>query len=431
MIRATNPIVLLSWPIAMILSPEGLALQGQLAGIHADRFVLPLIAAAAIHGIHIATAPRSCAAGRHPRRLEAFFTSLLSLSVLPGVAVCLATATLVASGFVFNEIFAFWFPNFGFAALLLFTLLTLNIAGRNAASAAQILFTATALTGLAVLTLAGAFGQPPDMPAKSIDSPPLSPKGVGLFAIALLGYSLLRHAVPDPAGRRARAYMGIALTAGFMIVWSWNTIALTYVTPSRLADTTIPHILAARSIMGPPGRIIMGIVVISGSLAVVNLMFQAVARMLADMAKGNLIPSVTGVTSSRPWLLICALAGLTGLLMATGFAGSDWLDVSLRAGLILWVVGIGLDHLPPLLSRSYRHARRGVPAAADLALTVGMTALGIVLVMEDETPGMLVRALLALVAIAAVLTTVGLIAVRRRPYNRHRKPSYCEEGVLQ
>jgi hypothetical protein len=46
-------------------------------------------------------------------------------------AVFLATATLVASGFVFNEVFAQHFPNFAFAFLMLGTLLAINLYSRK------------------------------------------------------------------------------------------------------------------------------------------------------------------------------------------------------------------------------------------------------------------------------------------------------------
>ena len=62
---------------------------------------------------------------------------------------------------------------------------------------------------------------------------------------------------------------------------AWNAAALIHVEASRLAGTSIPYILTARSILGQTGRIVMGIVVIAGACAAVNLLFQAVARMMA------------------------------------------------------------------------------------------------------------------------------------------------------
>ena len=143
--------------------------------------------------------------------------------------------------------------------------------------------------------------------------------------------------------------MGIGIVSAGMLYWGWNTAAVTHVAPSRLADTSIPHILAAKAIMGPGGRLVIGVVIIAGACAVVNYLFQAVAQMIAVMAARGLLPAAPGVSSSRPWLPLLVMTVMTGFLMVAGFAGSDWLDTCLRAGLVIWVAGIGLGHLPALL----------------------------------------------------------------------------------
>ena len=425
-----------AWVLAMMLSPEGLALQGNLAGTNGFGFVFLLTAALLLHALHIAVVPWPQESGCRP---DAFGTAgfyLLTLAVLSGVAVCMAAATLVTSGFVFNEVFVYWFPNFGFAFLLLLGLLALNLVGQRIAAAAQIIFTSAALIGLAGLTLAGAVGTSSQALEATAMPRHLFLKGVGLGAVALLGYDLLRFTAPDPDHRRHRYLMGIGLAAGGVLIWAWNTVALTHVPASRLADTSIPHILVAKAVMGETGRIVMGIVVIAGSLAAVNLLFRAVIRMSAVMAQNGMIPSMAGGSFAQPWLPLIGLGGLTGLLMASGFAGSDWLDISLRAGLILWLAGTGMTHLAPLLTSFSRSDGTAVlltlcRAALHFILLATMTALGSVLIITDDDPGRLARALLTLIAIAAGLAAVGLIAARCRPANRHREVSPTNGGVLQ
>ncbi len=425
-----NPLTALAWLLAMVLSPEALAMQGQMAGRYGQAFLMPLIAALFIHGLNIAVGPWSRGSAREKATLAGFGALLKSFIALPAVAVSLATAVLVSSGFVFNEVFLYWFPNFGFAALMLVAVLVVNLAGPRCAATAQALLTTTALAGLAGLTLVGALGHQPEATASTVFHP-FDWRGVGLGIVVLLGYDLIRYWAADHDHRRTQPFMFIAVVSGVLIVWAWNSIVLAHVPHSRLADTSIPHVLAARAVMGQDGRIVMGIVVIAGSLAAVNLLFQAVVRMMAGLIKRGALPTVAGVSRSRPWLPLVVLGGITGLLMATGFAGSDWLDVTLRAGLILWLVGLGLDHLPPLLSGPERSLGGSARMAVHLALAVSMTALGIVLVVTDEAPDLLVRALLTLISIAAVLATVGMAATRRWAINRHRKASHPKEGVLQ
>ena len=426
-----NPLIALAWLLGLLLSPEALAMQGNLAGQYGLAFIWPLVGALMLHGINIAMGSFFDEPSHQKTVFATFAASLRSLIALPAVAVSLATAALVTSGFVFNETFVYWFPNFGFAALLLAVLLALNIAGPRIATIAQTLMTATALIGLTVLTLAGAFGDRPVVAAVSKVDLQLDIKGFALGAVALLGYDLIRYLATDLDRRRAQQYMFIAIMFGGLLVWAWNSTVLAHVATTRLADTSIPHILAAKAVMGPNGRIFMGLVVIAGSLAAVNLLFRAVTLMVVGLVKNGAMPATVGLAPSRPWLPPVVLSGLTGLLMAAGFAGSDWLDITLRAGLILWLVSLGLDHLSPLLSGSGHNGGRASRMAVQLALLVSITALGIVLVTTDEGPGMLVRALLTLTTIAVVLAAVGLAAAGRRPTNRHRKASQPKEGVLQ
>ena len=129
------------------------------------------------------------------------------------------------------------------------------------------------------------------------------------------------------------------------------------------------------------------------------------------------------------------MGGLTGLLMAVGFAGSDWLDISLRGGLILWTVGIGLSHLAPLMpgsgrQESFSRTPRTWGSRWVHAIVGGlMTALAIVLITTDDDPMMLGRAILTLMTLAAGLAAAGLMAARR-PNHRRRKASSRKEGVL-
>ena len=143
------------------------------------------------------------------------------------------------------------------------------------------------------------------------------------------------------------------------------------------------------------------------------------------------MPTWFGFAPTRPWLPLTVLIGMSGLLMALGFAGSDWLDVTLRAGLILWLAGMGLEHWTPLFSGRARNGEKASRLLGRLILLVSMPALGIVLIMTDPNPVMLLRALLALAAIATLLTMFVQVAAGRRPTKRHRKASHPKEGVLQ
>ncbi|NIN66172.1 MAG: hypothetical protein GTO63_16055, partial [Anaerolineae bacterium] len=59
--------------------------------------------------------------------------------------ICAATGILVVAGYVFNEVFVYWFPNLGFSFLLLGFLLVLNLLGRTISLVAQVIFIAVAV----------------------------------------------------------------------------------------------------------------------------------------------------------------------------------------------------------------------------------------------------------------------------------------------
>lgn len=436
-------IIALAWLMGMMVSPEALVLHGNLAGSCGILFILPLSAALFIHGINTVAdgealpteAPLSGEIQRLKHALGAFGATWLLLSARPAVAVCLATATLVTAGFVFNEIFVHWFPNFGFAVLVLLGLLAINLAGPRIASAAQLVFTLVALGGLVLLALAGLNGGGAAPPEPLFGTPVLDLSSWGLAAIALLGYDLLGYAPIEQDQRRTRSVMRIGIATAGLVFLAWNTVSLLYVEPSRLADTSIPHILTAKSVLGQQGRMIIGIVVIAGACAAVNLLLQSVARMSVAMAVIGLLPNFLGDKPSRPWPALVAMASLTGLLMAFGFAGSELLDVSLRAGLIMWLAGMGVNHLILTAScqdRKHREAKTR-PCSGLLRhrmLFVTILSIAGVLVYTDDDPLILLKTLLALAVIAAGLASAGLIAARGSLCKPHN-PSKLTKGALR
>jgi len=119
----------------LMISPEALILQGNIVGTNGLAFFVPILSAMALHGFNAKIYQR-IPTKTHPQSGEVFLlqntfgslaASILLLISRPVLAVCLGTATLVASGFVFNEVFIYWFPNFGFAVLVMLTLLILNL----------------------------------------------------------------------------------------------------------------------------------------------------------------------------------------------------------------------------------------------------------------------------------------------------------------
>ena len=400
------------------ISPEALILHGELAGLSGS-FFLPLLAAGiALHWINVSAlqdtkAPDPAGLNEIQVLTEAYgkyTAALLLLAARPALVLCLATAVLVTAGYVFNEVFLYWFPNFGFAALLLIIIVALNLAGPRTAAAAQVLFTVTAVAGLAGVAIVGLFFRN----AAGIDTAPeltwvAAGRSIGLAALAFVGYDMLRYTENRLDATRVAGVVKSGLVAGGGLFILWNLASLWHLGPSRLAETGIPHLLTAKAIMGTTGRIIMGVTVIAGACAAVNYLFHSLARSMAAMARCRLLPAAMERSPDRPILALLILAAGTGLLMAAGLAGSHRLDVGIRASFIAWLLFYALRHLA-----EYRRRRR--PTAGRLGCrilaAVAMATIALLLLTVDDNPRALVTFLCAMLLSAAAFSGFGLLMAR-------------------
>jgi amino acid transporter len=399
--------------MGLMVSPEALRLQGNFAGLNGLFFVLPLAAAVGLHGLHA----HAVTAGGPADEIElltdsfgAFAGALLLLMARPAVALCLATATLVTSGFIFNETFVYWFPNFAFAAILLVFVTAINLAGPRVAAIAQLVFLLTALGGLLGLCAIG-WWVPATAPVTMLE-PGLTTgltidrDGLLLALPAFIGYELLLYTGASSEPRDMSRSMTLGLLIAGCVFLLWNSITLMVVPAERLAQSDIPHIVSARAMAGQTGRLIMGIVGIAGSCAAVLLLFQAVARMGAQMARRGLLPPLLGRNESRPWIGLVGLAAATGISMAMGFAGSAYLDIALRAGLLLWLLFYGSLHLARGLQR------RKAGASSLFAMMMCAVLLGAVALLAAQDPerDVLLKVMVVMVILATAFAGLGLAA---------------------
>ena len=129
-----------------------------------------------------------------------------------------------------------------------------------------------------------------------------------------------------------------------LVFYLWGAVSLKYVSPDKLSDTTIPYTMAAKAIMGQKGRILMGIVILSGTCAAVNALFMAVSRMVSGMSAQGFLPSVLGLARNRAPIPLVLMGIGTGAMMAAGMAGESVLEVLIRAGMWLWLLNYTVIH---------------------------------------------------------------------------------------
>jgi amino acid transporter len=435
-------IMALAWMMGLFVSPEALFLQGNIAGISGFGFVFPLAAGLILHWFNaIGTIPPKGTGATPSGEIQllediwgSFAASWILLMARPVVAVCLATAVLVTSGFVFNEVFLYWFPNFGFAALLLAVLLTVNLVGPQAAAIAQVAFTSTAIIGLACISIVGLFTWQHIPEASHAVLPGTSSPSITLVLIAFVGYDMLRYTDHKLDHIQLFSVIKVGLIASLVLFTLWNIASLLFVAPARLMATSIPHILAAKAILGPTGRMVIGVIAIAGACAAVNYLYQTVSRVIARMARHHLLPGFFKRSATRPLFALFTLAATTGLLMTMGFAGSDLLDISLHAGLILWLVFYTLIHLAFLL-QGKRNRRKEYPGSvAKLRIRHSFVMLSIVvivtiLVATHSDPITLLKAILTILALTAGFAGGGLFIARGFAINPTIQSAKIKKGV--
>jgi hypothetical protein len=289
----------------------------------------------------------------------------LTLAVRLGTALLLSTGMLVSAGYTFNEVYLNWFPNFAFSFMLLAGILLLHLAGERAASAAQPVFILLTFACLLALLLRGA------SVATGAGAGAAWVGGAPWPHAALLGAPLLFLGYDRPLTGAADGQRPAlaALLAAFLLLAAWGLVCLRTVAAPRLAGASLPHMLAAREIAGPAGRLLMGGAVIVGAAGAVNALLLAAAEALVGLARRRVRP----VSARRgPAMRLCALliAGMVALLMAGGLAGHEVLESGIQAVLLLWLLHVGLRSLDA--GRALVRSRRSGRLQAGLAFGLGL-----------------------------------------------------------
>ncbi len=350
-----NAIIMITWGSGILISPEFFTLQGNFTGTFKLFFVFPFIGSVLLHWFHLKNwyppfMPNMTSIDEIDRLVFAFGrfgAAALLLWARPFMAVCIATASLVTSGFVFNETFIYWFPNFAFAAILLILILAVNLVGTKAASTAQVIFTISAAAGWLALIGIGLLRI-----AFSGEELPIEPQTIRFnghiwgATILFIGYEMVYYS--PQATRNVEIYTAMRSTllivAGLFICW--NLIGLKFVSSDRLIATRIPHTLIAKSLSGQNGRYLMGLVSIMSSLAVTNALFLTVSRMVLIMVEKQIMPGfILGSRVDRPYRILSGLTILSAISMGLGFAGTDLIDIAIYASLLTWLLFYALSQL--------------------------------------------------------------------------------------
>ncbi len=299
--------------------------------------------------------------------------------------ICAGALLLARAGYTFNEVFVYWFPNLGFSFCLLGFILILTLGGRKIAEPAQVVFAGVTVFGLLFLSFAGLleWRNRPIQPGLADFTGSIPFEDILMSLLLFTGFDLAGFTAGGSKSPWSRGMAAGILVAAFVFLL-WGVVSLKHVSPERLSGTTVPYMAAAREVLGQPGRIVMGIVLLAGTISALVSMLMAVSRMTSGMAALRLLPSFFGkIPDSSPVPLILLAVGIAAI-MGTGMAGEPVLEVYARGGFLFWLLTYASVHLSvfimkaPLLKRPYSPripGSRVIPAMGCLFMLISFLGL--------------------------------------------------------
>jgi len=400
-IQGSYSLVAGAYALGLMMSPDNLALLGQLTG-HFGYYTFLLIAGTLVLYLIYAHsyAQQYAHCGNPANTWFAFYP--LTVRIL--TAVVMGTGLTVSSGFVFNEVFVYWFPNFAFAFIMLGLVGVLNFLGPAARAMAQTIFLGTAISGLVLLTAIGLARGPflatlPKTPDHTIALPWLF-----LPLLLFVGFDMGLPTGRNSVSRRNVSVIAVktAMALFGMLIILWSIAMALHVPGEKLMSTSIAHMIAARHISGQTGRIIMGVVVICGSLAAVNAIFESVARMTAMMQQ-QLLPRVTALPKAAIGLMVVIIA----VLLASGFAGEEGLETWIRTAMLLWLVGYGMLSMRLVTRPSSTDASMPMQSKISLLVAAATSFSGIaILILTDAQVVLMFKIVLAVISLTLILGAI-------------------------
>jgi amino acid transporter len=287
----------------------------------------------------------------------------------------MTVAVLATAGFVFNETFVYWFPNFLFAFLLLGGLLTINLIGRHLAEFMQIVFVSVAVSGFLLLSgigLAGIVSEPASGAVANING-----RTVLLGLLPFIGFELADQTRFDiRSGPKKTVFAPVAaITLIGLVYLFWGWVSALHVPVEKLIETTVPQTVAAGRIFGVTGRQIMGAITISSACAAVNAMFIGIPQRLQAAAKQGVIPPAWGKSWRYGSVPLVILAAVPAVMLAMGTAGSDHIDDYVTAGLLLWILTYAVLQLSMIILKIRMGTKGSGGEKSGLSLNILLFAI--------------------------------------------------------
>jgi len=323
-------LVVLGLTTFWMFSPEALVLTGNAGGVGtgAGLLVFLCLSVAICFGVLVVRGEKKVTTENSGLSQKKDLVEVIGVSGMIGTALFGSTGILVTAGFTFNEVIYYRFPNFAFAFILLAAALIVSFLSKTIREVLVVLNVSICFIGISALVTYGLFSEPSVAHSFVQENSSVIP----LLSLMLVFIGIDRVCVQirtEPV--RFLVVFGLCV----LLISGWMYVSARFVAPDRLMASTIPYMIAAGKIGGDPGRMVMAIVIISGSFGAVyglNRLVSATLRQMYAQNHGNYVEKGC----------IVLLAIIIASMMAGGVAGTELLEVYIRSSLLLWLLHTAL-----------------------------------------------------------------------------------------
>jgi hypothetical protein len=203
---------------ALMLTPRTLAIVGNLAG-SSGFLIFPFLLILVLGFLCLALGLfRPYEAMRRNLTTNTSSGCLFFLPMARFFLYCVYTTSIAAlAGYIFNEVFVYWFPNLLFSFLLLGAVCLLQLANEKVVKGFQLAFVLLAFAGILGVTI-GSFNTAPveGVVRELVDATPFL-SILSLGALLFVGFDMAGFDMNDP-DRKRPIVSGFPLQAGLIIV---------------------------------------------------------------------------------------------------------------------------------------------------------------------------------------------------------------------
>ena len=300
------------------------------------------------------------------------------------------TGMLVTAGFTFNEVFYYRFPNFGFAFLVLFGVVVVQLLTERTRMYFQTMSVGLVILVILVITILG-FMQ---LETSSYSELPVATNSfMGLLPLIYIYLSLDENPAITEPETEEKTVIGV-ITGIAILLSCWMIVSFYTVGSDRLFASSIPYMNTAKSVLGQSGRLLMGGAVIIGVAGAVCGLFTLSRTKIQLIYPASLI--------RYRFMIPLILALIISVMLMVGVAGSQFIETYIETSILFWLISSAIVLI-------YQSIKDSLLFVRFVGLTSGLaylTSSYILFTRIDEyKPGLILIGVLGSCAIIATLLT--------------------------